>query len=465
VTRVPATCELWVDGVRYADGAAGVSRAPVALTDLRLIWGRDNRVDQPQPAQLAVKILDRGAGTHWDQTIGLGSAVTIWAAVDGQRVSPFTGRVTDVTAEYDEDMGGTVVQVAAADQLADLANRYVGDEPWAAELYWQRAVRITGGDQTKWAPIPWPPGGTTVSRMDVDRQAAAGLLATLALSGGTIAFPAMFPDGKELWVSQNPNERASVTVLGVGGDGLWRPIPGVGLGAYALSACDVLRDPIRWARTSADLVTRVTIRWLDQTTTPDTTERSVGYVNAADEARWGARGISLGTILTTAADADLLAVATLVRNQASEAYRAAGLVWDLDRVSGDPAPAGHLAARLLDSSVRTGTALLLTDLPDWTPASAEVGGYVEGGTYSFSDGRWVLSLSTTSAVGAGTSISYAATPRPAPAYNQFAPDVSYLDLVGVGPPATLSELPAGERPGAGLLSVMDPAGVTTGGLP
>lgn len=454
---IGATCEMWVDGVRFAD-APGTG-APAALGDLVIRWGRDNRLDQPQPAQLTVTVLDKGAGAdRWDSLIGLGSVVTVWADVAGHRVSPFAGRVTDVTGRWDADAGGTRVEVAAADQLADLANRFVGAEPWAAEPWWGRAHRITGKAGADWAYIPHPPGDAVVSRMDVDRQAMASLLADLAVTGGTIIFPAMFPDGTELLVTQNPNDRASMMVLGPGTDGLWRPMPAAGLGAYELPAADVLRDPVAWARTVVDLVTRATVRWQDQTTSPDPTERSVSIVNADNETRWGARGVSIGTILTSQSDAEKLAAAVLVRNQASAAYRARGLVWDLDHA--DPAGA-DLAAALLDSSVRTGTAVMLTDLPDWTPVAADAGGYVEGGAYSFAAGRWVLSLTTTSAVGAGRSITYAQCPYPVPAYNQFAPDVSYLDLVGVGPPPTVQQDPAVPPD----LPVAAPAGSTPGGLP
>jgi len=459
---VPATCEVWIDGARFAD-APGTG-APAALDDLGLVWGRDNRLDQPRAAQLSVKVLDRGTGPPWDTLVGLGSTVPVWCQVGPARVSPFTGRVTDVTAEWDADLAGTVIELAAADRLADLGNRFVGAEPWAAEPWWGRAHRITGQGGADWATIPFPPGDLTVSRMDVDRQAMAGLLAELGTTGGTIVFPAMFPDGRDLLVAQNPNDRASLVVLGVGTDGLWRPVPAAGAGAYELSACDVLQDPVAWSRTSGDLVTRVTVRWRDQTGSPAPTERSVAYVNAADETRWGARGLSLGTILTTEAAATDLAGATLVRNQASDAYRATGLVWDLDRVTGDQAAADELAARLLDSSERTGTAVSLTDLPAWTPASADAGGYVEGGGYRFRHGRWVLTLVTTSAVGAGSSISYADTPRPAPAYNQYAPDVSYLDLLGVGAPNVVVTAAAATAAAADGPAVT-PAGTTPEGLP
>lgn len=435
MSGIPATCELWVDGARFADTAGDT---PAALDNLVIRWGRENRLDQPNPAQLTVSLLDTGAGPdRWDRVINLGSHVVVWADVQGARVSPFVGRVTDVTGRWNEDLGGTEVAVAAADSLADRANRYVGQEPWAAELYWQRAVRITGGSQADWGPIPWPPGGTTVSRMDVDRQSQTTLLTELAVSGGAIIYPVMTPAGAELMVLDNPTLRASLFVLGVDDAGYWRPMSGAGTGAFELPAADLFRDPVTWARTVVDQVTRVTVRYLDQTTSPGTTERSVGYVNAAAEAEWGARGVSLGTILTTAADAQTLAGAVLVRNQASDNYRARGLVWDLGRVH-DPAAALGLARALLDSSARTGVALVLADLPDWTPATADGGGYVEGGDYAFTGGRWVLSLTTTSAVGAGRSATFAELDR-AMVHNKVAADVSYLDLRGVGVPAALTQ--------------------------
>ena len=54
----------------------------------------------------------------------------------------FSGRITDLDARYDMSVGGTVVQVIAADNTAELAQRYVGDAPWTATTLANRFASI-----------------------------------------------------------------------------------------------------------------------------------------------------------------------------------------------------------------------------------------------------------------------------------------------------------------------------------
>jgi hypothetical protein len=232
---------------------------------------------------------------------------------------------------------------------------------------------------------------------------------------------------------EDPAGRASLYSLEQDPDTLlWAPAA-VGGAGTALSACNVLRDPVSWVRAVTDLITRVAVRWLDQTTTPGTTERSVTLVDDAAETTYGARGLSVGTILTSNTDASTLASAVLAAHQPSPTWRAAGLSWDLADTAdpGDPATV-DLARRLLDNTTRSGLALGLLDLPDWTPTSAAVSLYVEGGDYRFDGGRWLLALAASPASGLGGSMSFD-TFNPTVRFVDMDRAVSYLDLVGVGP--------------------------------
>lgn len=437
---IPATCELWIDGVRYPDGQPGEDDAePFALADLVIRWGRSNTVDQPAPAQCSFTIMDPPTGAiRFDDTVALGSSVLIWSELDGNRSVVFAGRVTDLDATFDETAGAGVCAVVATDQMSDLGNRFVGAEPWPAEALNTRAQRIISAigldPAVVLGPIPVPsPGSLTVSRMDVDRQAAAGLLFELATSGGAVLWSSFnAATGAPYLIFENPANRASLYIFGQDlGTLLWHPMPGLS-GGSPLSACQVLEDPVKWQRTITDLMTRATVRWQDQTTQPDPTERSVSLVNTEAEATYGSRGISIGTILTTTGDAQTLAARVLAGHQPSPQWRTEGLTWDLAlSETNDPATRA-LALALLDNTRRLGYAIALTDLPYWTPTAAAVQLYIEGGTYTFDDGRWVLALQGSPATGLGSSLTYGQT-DPSIRYADIDPAVQFLQTIGVGP--------------------------------
>lgn len=433
---IPATCELWIDGARYPDGATGQDPAePVALSGLTVHWGRSTSIDQPAPASCTFTLLDRPGGTgRFDATVSLGSAVLVWAALDGRRVLVFGGRVTDLSAAYDGGAGGAACDVIATDQLADLASRYVGAEPWPNESLSVRARRILDAARPGLQlVVAARPGALSVSRLDVDRQAADGLLTELAVTGGAVLWTYYAPaTGAPVIFYEDPTTRASLYVFAQQPTLLWAPQAGTGGGA-PLSACVVLRDPVQWSRAVTDLITRATVRWLDQSTTPGTTERSAALVDTAAEATYGARGISVSTLLTSATDAQNLAAGLLATHPPTPAWRTTGLTWDLADAGDETDPALRtLALTLLDGAARLGYAVALTDLPDWTPTAAAVQLYVEGGTYGFDEGRWVLALNAGPATGLGASLTYGQT-DPSVRYVDIDRSVSFLEMMGVGP--------------------------------
>lgn len=437
MTLVPATCELWIDGVRFADGQpTEPDTAPVALSGLTVTWGRDSTLDQPKPSTCTFTIMDPPGGARFDTAIYLGSTVQVRAVLAGVTVVVFVGRVTDLTARYADDDPDPGVDVVAADQMSDLANRFVGAEPWGAGTLAQRFVGImaaVGVDYSQ-AVIDARPGALQVSRMDVDRQSAAALLFDLATTGGAVCWAsATQAKGAYLWF-EDPRARVSLYSFILQPNNLWGPGPTTARG-NPLSACEVIRDPVQWRRTITSLITQVTIRWIQQTN-PDTTERSDLVVDAAAQAAFGARGLSVGTILTTQTDALDLAAWVLGSHQPGEAWAATGLEWDLALAESNTQATQELVRALLGSSTRPGLPLVLTELPDWTPTTAAAGLYVEGGKYSFDAGAWTLALDTASAVGMGKTMTFAETNRVV-RYVDCDCSVSYLEMNGVGAePAT-----------------------------
>src|SRR6478752_4380451 len=77
----PPTCYLFIDGVRYNDGCTPdeLPTEPVALTDLRVVWGRPTSVDQPSPATAEFSILDLPGGVRFLNTMHMGSLVEVQA--------------------------------------------------------------------------------------------------------------------------------------------------------------------------------------------------------------------------------------------------------------------------------------------------------------------------------------------------------------------------------------------------
>ena len=398
-------CELWVNAKRIPDGGSGNTDAPVTLTGLTVTWGRETYVDQPEPATLSARILDRGAGTVRAQDmVKLGWTALVWAGTPGgERRVVFGGRVTDVDVAWDDAGGGAVLTLIAVDLMGDLANRFVGAEPWVMETLAQRASRIVAAV----APgtpltVDGRPGALQVSRMDVDRQAADGLLNDLATSGTAAIWVLTDTAGKAKIRIEDTSAREGLWVLVKGADGLWRPGPSANAGRQ-LDAAAVVRDAVKWVRATSDLVTRVTVRWLDQSTSPDTTERSVGLVDTVPEKTYGARGLSVGTVLANATDATNIANTLMAALSESAAWRASGVRWDLD--AAEPTDDGRLLALdLLDNLTRFGLAITIAPLPAWVPAGAEAGMYIDGGVYSFEGGRWVMDLATTSAAPGGESL-------------------------------------------------------------
>lgn len=450
MSEIPTTCALYIGGQLIPDGATGDPLAPVAVDDLTVTWGRQTSLDQPAPGTCTVDLLDRGSGpTRVDQLVALGATLVVYATVDAAAsVIVFSGRITDLDIEWD-DAGGGVCSIIAADLMADLASRYVGAEPWPTETLAARAGRIMAAIGAAGAPVSVDarPAALPVSRVDVDRQAAANLLRELATSGTAVAW-VVVPAATAVPALriEDPAARASMRALVQARppSTLWVIEDAAGTSA-PLDACAVLRDPVHWSRSVTDMITRVTVRWLDQSTAPDPTERTVSLIDAPSEVRYGARGVSVGTILSTAAAADASAQVLIAGHRPGDAWRIAGLTWDLGSTP-VTAATRELAGVLLGNDTRIGVPLTVGPLPWWAPQGAAAGVYIEGGTYRYTAGRWLLVLTGLPATGAGGSLSYASTP-PSIRYVDIDPAITFLDMIGVGPrPNTgpaWSDVPAG----------------------
>jgi hypothetical protein len=374
---------------------------------------------------------DELAATYVDDLVVLAPAAG--AARAGE---VFTGRITDLHAQWDAGAGGTVVKVTAQDDTAELANRFVGAAPWAAETLGARFGRIltAAGQQMQYTVDPGP-AALPVTYRDVDNQPATGLLAELAQSAGGVLWSATSLTTGPYLRLEDVNARPALLKLVQGADLVIRIVPNAAAaGAVTVSACDVLLDPVHWEQDVADVSTRVAVGWKDQTPDPvKPVDKTVTAVNPAAEAAAGQRRVQVSTQLSTAAAAQGVADALLGRLTAG-GWRIRGLTYRVELA--DPlTPAGlALVMTILDATTRIGLPIVLTDVPSWSPAPtrADVPLYLEGARLTNTAGAWLLELITSSAAAQGAAaIGWDQLPA-AWQWDQFDPAITWNDLRGVG---------------------------------
>lgn len=204
---------------------------------------------------------------------------------------------------------------------------------------------------------------------------------------------------------------------------------------FNLSACVVLRDPVTWVQDVSDVVTRVAVGWKVQGTddegNPTTSDATEQVVDADMEVLYGTRRVQVSTELQSATDAANVASRVLARTSDTD-WRAEGITIDDDDV--ETGNAGTtLVLDMLDGTSRIGAPVVLGDLPVWTPAGSVAGVYLEGGTYRFIGGRWVLDLVLSSAAGLGQSAQWDQL-DPAWTWDDWDPGITWNDLRGVAAP-------------------------------
>ena len=392
---------------------------------------------------------DLDPGQSWAATPGTWQDFVIVRAADIIVIAPeggttrevlvFEGRITDLSVEWDERIPGALITVTAADFIADLDNIRVGDEPWLAETMgarFQRIISLAGYPVE--AFIDPTLTGTLVSWQDVDSQAATGLLQDLAQSVDGVMWSAAHQTTGAYIDVENPATRPPLYALSYS-DGLVTIVQAAP-DALALSACDVLLDPVSFVQDVSDVATRVGVTWLeeeiDDEGQPGTTERTETVIDEELEKLYGFRSVHVGTMLQSADDARRIAEHVLSR-LVFTGWRAQGLtIDDPESIHIPDAEAAALLLTLLDATTRNGIGLRVTDLPDWSPSGSISSLYLEGGTYRHVDGTWTLELTVSSASGLGQSVRWDEL-ESAWQWASFAPDVSWADLNGVGPLAPL----------------------------
>lgn len=358
----------------------------------------------------------------------------------------FSGRITDVDIK-----GGTgsssVWTVTAQDWTADMENDNIGDEPWPQQSIQTRVNRIRA-----LATVPFIYDMDTgirplqVSYSDVDSQPVMGLLTDLATTADAVLWRALSTQrGLYLWY-EDPLLRQSLGAL------VWDSAQGLVIAEWSryhpakssiLSACDIARDAPSFTQTVEDVLTRVDATWQEQTLNDDgivePTERYVHVYDPDAQQAYGIRNASLSTQLVNAHDCTEIATRVLLRSSALR-WRTIGAEWDT-ALRGELSAADVAnAVRIVDGATRSGLLVTITDLPEWTPDYPAENTYLEGGTYRYESGRWILSMNLSPSRTIGDTVNWNQVPRTWQ-WQQFDRDIQWSDVWGLGVGAIRRAMP------------------------
>jgi hypothetical protein len=389
-----------------------------------------------------------GNWTSWG-TVTVDEA-RVWAPPAAlRRVLLFTGRITDMHAQASAT--GVDIDVTATDWTADLANTSIGDTPWPVQTITTRVKRILALvaqaidpiNAAAVQPVIDPvPGAFQVTWRDVDNQPAMGLLTELADTGDAVLWPVFSASvGFYLWFEDPTLRQASAMLAWNAGAGLVQ-ITGntAATRGVVLTACDLLEDPAQWTQDVADVITRVNGTWQEQTVDdqgqPAPTERSATVNDPNAEAPVSQGGLGLGvralsytTQLISEADLFTVSNRVLARSRAL-GWRLSGITWDTRLPDDfDTADTATLLT-LLDGARRPGLPVTLTEMPGWTPTGPVASTYLEGGEYSFDDGRWTLAMTLSPSGQTAYSAAWFDM-DPAWTWTQMDPSITWEQLWGV----------------------------------
>lgn len=454
----PIRTRVLIEGVTaYAGGEDSAAGTPTILDGLSFTWGRTTNVDQPDAGTCSFVMHEELGGasvTPMLDVIDVDQSVEIWADID----IPATD--TDPpTTESHLVWAGTVVSadgqafgysafevtVTAADATAPLADETIGDQPWPVQTLQTRVNRILQLAKTDTAPILIDPSltGYQLTYRDVDAQPVLELLQDIAQSVGGVLWVATDADaGIYMWIEDSSN-RAAMRQFVIDPDTGIVTIEQVGNPAALFSAGDLLRDPIHWTKDKTQAINSVDVGWqqqgIDSDGLPTTDDKTVTITAGTPKI---IRKLSIGTELISELDATSLASKLLALVGGLKSWMASGLSIDTtvlrrDLPSIDYQQRLQTIIGLLDGKERLGRALTLIDLPEWTPGGATTSVYLEGGTYSLTDGRWTLDLNVSAASGQGKSATWADFVGTGVTWAAFDPSILWRDAWGVAGPIAL----------------------------
>ena len=422
--RDPAThvgIALLIDGVEVeCDVPEGGTMA--ALSGLSVTWGRSTVLDAPAASTCNFTLV---AGADYTATVRDRARVAVYAvAPDGTRTEVFMGLVSDVEVTHDDAPGtDTEVAVTAIDMSARLASMPLRG-------VFSSGLKVTFPAQTATAR-------RTAMRSLMDVRAAALETPVFADGAGTSALAAYEADDPKAW------DAWAALYAGLGFE-VW-PVGKYSealLSSYLqMVATYATVSPYPYTRDISRASARVPLAPLTHETTTakaplpapvlracdvdldgtsfgtgtgvvDTsgTSLQVNYTDSAGESRGVMRGnstqvVTLDSLVDNATDAG--ESADRLWNTVPSSSGGFKDTWTVEGVTIDPDSVTetdnfHQAMlAMLDQAARILRPVLLFELPPWVPwryatdptlSVDNIVALLNGGTYTYTDGRWVLGL-------------------------------------------------------------------------
>ena len=441
------TVAVYIGGRLIPGSVDGVPDDPdgVWATDtLSMVWGRPNTTDQPEPSSCTFGLV-RPVPVSWLR-LGVDVVVTVVGPTTGPAALLFIGSITSLALRWDADYG-PMVDVIADDILADLANRSAGTVgTWPSEPLDRRVGHVLASAR-QGVPCKIGPNiaGTMLAPQDVSTATAGPVLSDVTASVDGVLWstgykvsgvPVYAP---ALWI-EDPGDRPALRRLAMPVATIVIVLDSAAIAAAAvtLDECVFDRDTAQFVQAVDDAVTGVAVTYYipdpGSSTAPWTAVTVLSRDAAAEspDGNWGVRRIDLDTLLTTAVDAGAVGDRIVSRLRPAGAWRADRLAFDQ---ATSPAVTDAQVFALLDTGQRHGLPLVIP-LPEWAPV-AELVGFLEGATATYTAGSWQLDLTVSSALSYGAAdVAWNDIPDDvAWKWDAWDPAIDWDDLNGVGPPA------------------------------
>ena len=274
--------------------------------------------------------------------------------------------------------------------------------------------------------------------MTADDRVTATMLQELAISAGATLWSTTTSGGDPALLMESPDQRPALRRLAKPASLVVIVIDTNLPGLVTVDGCIPDLDPVSLTQTMDDLVTSCAITYYDETATYAAKVVLIrDYEAESIIGPYGVRRASLDSQLVALADATTVATALVARLHDP--------TWKIQGVQVDDALDDASMRALLTARTRIGKPLKITHLP-WMPDTgqsppSEFVGYVEGGSILSEQGVWSTELNVAAATSyAGMNARWSDLNTSVQAANtwqwqQFDPDMTWLDLQGVAGPA------------------------------
>lgn len=339
------------------------------------------------------------------------ASITSPAQADSIETNVFTGTITDTSISLEPSLNRPIMTITASDILADLAHRRIGSDPWPSHTLAQRiAAIIKELDVKVRTEIDPGPASRTLAWKDVDSQPAASLLTDAATSATAILWASSHRTTGPYLRFEDPSLRTALGRLSFNGEKI---TVSATQPASTVSAASITRSGVTVDRDNADSATVARLIWKEPGVNDKgeriLTDRTITIKDEDAIKRIGYRDISISTTLTVRAEAEAAASA-FYRSHLPGSYTLPNLTIDtqirphlLDRKT---------LAAMLDATRRMGLPIRLTELPRWMATPSTLTAYLDGGTYTFKNGRWILQLGLTRSETTGQGLTWQQLPAP-----------------------------------------------------